>query len=752
MMIVLLVTIAHGATYYVDGNLSADCSGGTRTSYSVTARNCSASNGTIAWKNFQSANAKLIAGDTVYLRGGTYTITKTAIAPTNSGTAANSMITYSAYTSDGGTTYETVTIAGAADVTGALSQGIYLSGKSYIKVTHIIFTNLYEYMWITSSDHNEISYCTFTNARNGWNDVFYTGTATNTDNSATVLQDSNATFTSTANWKIILNTKTNAYGFLVSSSTSTTATHYTLVAGTRPSDPTHANVWLAGDTYTIVVPRNVESSQILNSSTHNWVHHNTFSRMGGFSPSSDEGGDLKIGVISSTTDLSSNNTIEYNNIYAGGHHVLAVYSGLHQVLRGNYFHNEAWFYGDPWGICTNVDGGRCGYRLLRVMGRDGYSGQSLWENNVIAYGDAAGKGNIRHLFGSYGASGNGINFSQTKSIFRYNDNYGSKLVGMSLTTSDDGNNCTTPPCQGGQNNRIYNNTFYKNGYGSIADPNNTGDTDAVDIHKQGIDFGDSCVQNTGNVIKNNIVYDMWAETHKLSGGIYYPPINVENSALLACNPDINHNFGISDNTLHYHQSSSFTLIDPVFTAPTLATDAASIVAAWQNYTVVSSLGCTGSGTPMSCCTGNGTGTCLDLTLQSSSTAIDTGTYLTQASGAGSSTTTLVVSDASYFQDGTWGSDLAKATLHADLIAIGTVGKVVQIQSIDYSTNTITLASPMTWANGAPIWLYKKSDGAQVLYGSAPDMGAHEYLYSCKTGENCSSPNKPSPFTVQRVKQ
>lgn len=33
---------------------------------------------------------------------------------------------------------------------------------------------------------------------------------------------------------------------------------------------------------------------------------------------------------------------------------------------------------------------------------------------------------------------------------------------------------------------------------------------------------------------------------------------------------------------------------------------------------------------------------------------------------------------------------------------------------------------MTWADDAPIWLYKKSDGTRVLYGSAPDYGAYEY--------------------------
>jgi hypothetical protein len=31
---------------------------------------------------------------------------------------------------------------------------------------------------------------------------------------------------------------------------------------------------------------------------------------------------------------------------------------------------------------------------------------------------------------------------------------------------------------------------------------------------------------------------------------------------------------------------------------------------------------------------------------------------------------------------------------------------------------------MTWSDGAPIWLYKNSSGQQVLYGTAPDLGAH----------------------------
>jgi hypothetical protein len=116
----------------------------------------------------------------------------------------------------------------------------------------------------------------------------------------------------------------------------------------------------------------------------------------------------------------------------------------------------------------------------------------------------------------------------------------------------------------------------------------------------------------------------------------------------------------------------------------------------------------------------------DLSLQASSRAIDGGTHLTEANGAGTNSTTLIVDDALYFQDGSWGSALAGH--QGDWIAIGTTNNIVQISSNDYATNTITLASEKTWSDKAKIWLYMRSDGTRVLYGSAPDYGAYEGSY------------------------
>jgi hypothetical protein len=148
--------------------------------------------------------------------------------------------------------------------------------------------------------------------------------------------------------------------------------------------------------------------------------------------------------------------------------------------------------------------------------------------------------------------------------------------------------------------------------------------------------------------------------------------------------------------------------NPNFKSPTLPSGSANIIAAWSNYSVTSP----------------------DLTLQGISPVINVGSHLTQANGTGTNSTTLIVADATYFQDGTWGSSLASSGLKADWIAIGTVSNVHQISSI--SGNTITLATPTTWADAANIWLYKKSDGTRVLYGSAPDYGAHEYSGSGHT--------------------
>lgn len=110
----------------------------------------------------------------------------------------------------------------------------------------------------------------------------------------------------------------------------------------------------------------------------------------------------------------------------------------------------------------------------------------------------------------------------------------------------------------------------------------------------------------------------------------------------------------------------------------------------------------------------------DLHLKPKSPAIGKGGPLTTAVGAGANSTSLAVANAGFFSDGygIWG-------VQGDWIRIGASTKV-QITSVNYSTNVLTLAGPVSWSNGAPIYLYKTSDGHVVLNGANPDIGAFPF--------------------------
>lgn len=105
----------------------------------------------------------------------------------------------------------------------------------------------------------------------------------------------------------------------------------------------------------------------------------------------------------------------------------------------------------------------------------------------------------------------------------------------------------------------------------------------------------------------------------------------------------------------------------------------------------------------------------DFHLQASSPYIDAGAHLTTATSTGSGTS-LPVADAKYFTDG-------YGIVKGDLIQISN-GQIARIQSI--TSNTLTLASSVSWSNG---------NGVSLIYsGTAPDVGAYEFT---------SAPGAPS---------
>jgi hypothetical protein len=131
----------------------------------------------------------------------------------------------------------------------------------------------------------------------------------------------------------------------------------------------------------------------------------------------------------------------------------------------------------------------------------------------------------------------------------------------------------------------------------------------------------------------------------------------------------------------------------------------------------------------------------DFHLTTGSPAIGAGAPLTTANASGSNSTTLTVADAWFFQDG-WGFPIGTGLGHVspDWIRIGN-STTIQIapNGINYSTNTITLASPASWNNADPIYLYQDSSGTVVLSGANPDVGALPFI-------SISSQPRPDPPT------
>lgn len=99
----------------------------------------------------------------------------------------------------------------------------------------------------------------------------------------------------------------------------------------------------------------------------------------------------------------------------------------------------------------------------------------------------------------------------------------------------------------------------------------------------------------------------------------------------------------------------------------------------------------------------------DLHLTGTSPGVAGSRPQTTTTASGSSTTIVPVADAGFFTDG-WGMQW----VNGDVVDVGTNGGVM-IAGIDYSSNTLTLGSPITFNNGDGVFL----DGTQ-------DIGAYKY--------------------------
>jgi hypothetical protein len=383
-----------------------------------------------------------------------------------------------------------------------------------------------------------------------------------------------------------------------------------------------------------------------------------------------------------------------------GHAVFENY-GIYTIVRNNISHNEPWYPQNP---------GPCDPKNPAVYTNSNYNGLYSHRNWQIT--DTFGRDKSFNLYEGNRIGHAGINpnndgatnltIAAPGNIVRYNALYNAMHNNMKTKYGEN----YGWQASGGCRNKIYNNTLYVSGYGYPNFENSF----PWPRPMRGFRYY-APHDNPGNIFKNNIVYGSYAGDH----GDDDIQSNTSNPASIEIN-----NWTTNDG----NGSSGYG--DPLFVNPDLTQTAS--------------------------------GTLPDLQLQSNSPAIDGGIHLTQTVGSGNNSTTLVVEDAFYFQDGTWGCDLAGH--QADWIAIGSPDNIVQIFSINYNSNTIYLTTGKTWGNGDGIWLYKKSDGVQVLHGTAPDYGAYEYYSggpptggvnddanSLQIKEYMLSQNYPNPFSA-----
>lgn len=359
------------------------------------------------------------------------------------------------------------------------------------------------------------------------------------------------------------------------------------------------------------------------SSQFNWLHDNVIGGVG-YCTDQDVGGTINVGSWEDDADLTHYNLIENNVLFHGGHHVMEMASS-YNVVRNNYFHNEQWMTcSHPTGLCGNRDIGLSG-NYTNVL-------WNVFEGNIIAHSGVAVDGNTASCF-SLRANHTIVR----RNVFHNCD--GAGIEAASYTASG-----TYEPDP--SHSRIYNNTFFHNGFHALTgveDWKGTGIT--VAHHGSGVDVVDVA-------IKNNLFHD------NRTDAINYYYVD-ENQQIAA------------DNWEHAG--------DPLFVDVTGPADP-------DDPSVY------------------------DFHLQSTSPCIDIGGFVTTTTQAGQGTE-IPVDDASYFSDGF-------GVVEGDRIQLEGETARLQILSIDYGQNLLTVDTDATWTAG---------QGVSLPYqGTAPDIGAFEF--------------------------
>ncbi|MFN8360554.1 MAG: right-handed parallel beta-helix repeat-containing protein [Candidatus Kapaibacterium sp.] len=376
-------------------------------------------------------------------------------------------------------------------------------------------------------------------------------------------------------------------------------------------------------------------------------------------------------IIHNTIDSSSQdnlafinsdyNLVQLNTITRAAHTLWTIKCSRHNVIKYNVFHNQLQKIGEIYD-CDEVGYGSTDFPKMSAKNDTQYN---LIEGNVFAY-------TATPIDRSPYA---GIQLAAQHTIVRRNIFFNCIGPPIDLTNYAAEAEFTT-------GNRIYHNTFYHNHFGGMSLAGVTGYA-----------FSDNVIVNNIFYKNNFIKYDSrWA---------WYSELDTKPVQLITGRTD---GFRFEKNALFNSTPNERYLI--TYGSRTSTTNPApQPISAFE------------SGFP-SVFIGNlqvepyfVDTTKINMRLMSKSELIDKGAFIAKAVNSGSNATTLIVDDAGFFSDGF-------GLTNGDTIQFENQQTTAIVQAINYTTNTLTLTTPLSWQNG---------QGLSLKYsGKAPEMGVYEY--------------------------
>lgn len=335
---------------------------------------------------------------------------------------------------------------------------------------------------------------------------------------------------------------------------------------------------------------------------------------------------------------SDYNFIYGNTITIARHSVISIRCGNYNIIKYNYFSN-------PTQKCMELFD--CGVDTSAVPNSFNDSKRNIIEDNIFA--DAV------DYYSTSG--GNGIQYAGQDGIIRNNIFYNCN-VGLGMQRYSD-------EALYNNNNRVYNNVFYKNTGGGISLR--------------------SSVEN--NVFLNNIFYandGCYPDCLGTSLGqiTYRSPLAITNKFINNCifssaigQPVIERENAVGVSVSSFQSSYPSVMMRSIEKNPEFMDE--------SSY---------------------------DFHLKPTSPMIDSGVFLTTTTSAGSGVV-IPVNDPYVFSDG-------NGIFTGDEVQLENSGLIVKIVSINYTLKTITVDSPLTWTSNLGISL--------PYCGTSPDLGSLEF--------------------------